>query len=425
MVESGSIILGVVAILSALFRAFLKPKFDQAGIFRTGTNRNNEHCSTIGLEACEDIWVDQPTGLAYLACSSRTQRAFWETGVGILEAEKLPPRSLDHITILDLKTHEHRKLELVNLPPHIVQNGIYVHGIDLVVTPSDPTDSSAANQMPFSDGAAGDQLGSRRATIYLINHRPPSDRKSASLIGAQSVIEVFDTVLGDSKATHTITIEHGLILTPNNLVGISETSFYVTNDHSSKTAWTRRLEPFFTDSEIDSIIFCSFQDELNCLPAVSGKHPHPNGIAKGPGDSLYMVTTFDPYLRVYEIQADYTLALTDELKLPRVVDNIYVTPKGSIFMAGIPSLYRFKKRLLGMQEGNFDILSPSDVWKVSNETSSDAFYGGRLKVEQVLADDGNKINGNTGVAVWDSKLYLTGLTSPYISVCKIDEELAQ
>jgi hypothetical protein len=31
MVESGSIILGVVAILSALFRAFLKPKFDQAG----------------------------------------------------------------------------------------------------------------------------------------------------------------------------------------------------------------------------------------------------------------------------------------------------------------------------------------------------------------------------------------------------------
>jgi hypothetical protein len=52
-------------------------------------------------------------------------------------------------------------------------------------------------------------------------------------------------------------------------------------------------------------------------------------------------------------------------------------------MAGIPSLYRFKKRLLGMQEGNFDILSPSDVWKVSNETSSDAFYGGRLKVEQV------------------------------------------
>lgn len=425
MVEAGSIVLGVVAILSALFRAFLKPKFDQAGFFRAGTNRNNDHCSTIGLEACEDIWVDQPTGLAYLACSSRPQRAFWETGSAILEAEKLPLRSLDHVTILDLKTHEHRKVELVNLPHHIVENGIYVHGIDVFVTLDDPTDSATTNQIEFSDGSANHQSGSRQATIYLINHQPPSDRNSAPLVGAQSVIEVFDTVLGDSKATYRTTIKHDLLLTPNNLVGISETSFYVTNDHSSKVSWTRRFEPFLTDSEFDSIIFCSFKEELNCLPAVSGKHPHPNGIAKGPGDSLYMVTTFDPYLRVFEMQADHTLALTDELKLPRVADNIYVTPKGSIFFAGIPSLYRFRKRILGMQEGNFDILSPSDVWKISNETSSDAFYGGRLKVELVLADDGNKISGNTAVAVWDSKLYLTGLSSPYVSVCKVDEELAQ
>lgn len=55
------------------------------------------------------------------------------------------------------------------------------------------------------------------------------------------MIEVFDTVLGDSKATYRTTIQHDLILTPNNLVGISETSFYVTNDHSSKTAWVRYL----------------------------------------------------------------------------------------------------------------------------------------------------------------------------------------
>ncbi|KNZ46907.1 hypothetical protein VP01_684g8 [Puccinia sorghi] len=350
-----------------------------SGIFKVGQNRNNEHCSTIGLEACEDIWVDQPSGVAYLACSSRTQ------------------------PILDLKTQQHSKVELVNLPPRLVESGIYVHGIDLFITPDDATDrGTTTNQIEFSDGSAIHPSGSRRATIYLINHLPPSDRKTAPLVGAQSVIEVFDTVLGDSKATYRTTIQHDLILTPNNLVGISETSFYVTNDHSSKTAW------------IDSIIFCSFKDELNCLPAASGNHPHPNGIAKGPRDSLYMVTTYDPYLRVFEMQADYTLALTDEVKLPRVVDNIYVTPKGSVFMAGIPSLHKFRKRLMAMQEGNYDLPSPSDVWKVSNETGSDAFYGGRLKIEQVLSDDGNKISGNTGVAVWGSKLYLTvGSTEVY------------
>lgn len=52
-------------------------------------------------------------------------------------------------------------------------------------------------------------------------------------------------------------------------------------------------------------------------------------------------------------------------------------------MAGIPSLHKFRKRLMAMQEGNYDLPSPSDVWKVSNETGSDAFYGGRLKIEQV------------------------------------------
>ncbi|POV99293.1 hypothetical protein PSHT_13598 [Puccinia striiformis] len=389
MVEAGSIILGVVAILSALFRAFLKPKFDQAGIFRVGTNRNNEHCTTIGLEACEDIWVDQPSGLAYLACSTRTQRRYWETGIGILElsiwAEKLPLRSLDHVTILDLKTHEHRKVELVNLPPRLVESGIYVHGFDLFVTSDDPTENGDRNQMEF-----------------------------------QKAQPAISQVQDELRSTLSITN-----LPPTGNLHLCETGFYVTNDHSSKTAWIRRLEPFIVDSEIDSIIFCSFKDELNCLPAVSGKHPHPNGIAKGPGDSIYMVTSYDPFLRVFEMQADHTLALTDELKLPRVADNIYVTPKGSVFIAGIPSLYRFKKRIMGMQEDNFDILSPSDVWRVSNETGTDAFYGGRLKVEQVFADDGNQISGGTGVAVWNSKIYLTGLASPHILVCEIDEELAQ
>lgn len=424
MVETGSIVLGVVTVLSALFRAYVKPKIDQAGFFRAGSNRNNEQCSKIGLEACEDIWVDEPSGLAYLACSTLEQRAYWSPAQTLLQAEKLSPPSLDYIAILDLKTHKHRKLELVNLPPRLIEQGIYVHGIDLFVHPNEASDDLTADQLELSDQTTQNNHGPRQATIYLINHSLPSDPKSAPSIGAQSVIEVFDTVLGDPKASYRSTIDHELIITPNSLVGMSQTSFYVTNDHSSKTAWTRQLEPFVADSEINSVIFCSFEDELNCSVAVSGKHPHPNGIARGPGDSLYMVTTFDPYLRAFEMQADHTLALTDELKLPRLADNIYVTRKGSIFFAAIPSFHKFKKLLIGVQNNNFDLISPSEIWKISNETSSDAFYGGRLKVEQVLADDGHQISGTTGVAVWDSKLYIVGMSSRYVFECKIDENLA-
>lgn len=421
MVEVGSIILGFVVVLSGLFRTFLKPKFDQAGFFRNGINNNTQHCSTIGLPACEDIWLHQASGLAYLACGNRTQRAHWETGLGILQAEKLSPHSSDYITILDLKTHEHRRVELINLPGRLKEKGIYVHGIDLFISPIDPSEGSsiATEQVIFNDQVA------QKATIYLVNHLPPSDPKSSHLIGADSVIEVFDTVLGDTKATYRTTIKHDLVLTPNNLVGLSESSFYVTNDHNSKVSWTRSFEPFLVDSEINAIIFCSFtEDDLNCMPALSGKYPHPNGIAKGPEDSLYMVTTYDPHLRRFDMQSDHSLVLVDELKLPRVVDNIFVTPQGSIFLAGIPSIFKFKKLLIGIQNNNFDLVSPSDIWKISNETATNAFFGGRLKIEQVLSDDGKKINGATGVAVWNSKLYITGLASPHISVCKIDENLA-
>jgi hypothetical protein len=37
-----------------------------------------------------------------------------------------------------------------------------------------------------------------------------------------------------------------------------------------------------------------------------------------------MVTTYDPYLRVFEMQADHTLALTDEVKVERNLNSISI-----------------------------------------------------------------------------------------------------
>ncbi|KAI9625588.1 hypothetical protein KEM48_010850 [Puccinia striiformis f. sp. tritici PST-130] len=109
--------------LLVLIGAFLKPKLQEAGVFRTIANVNNERCSRIeGLQACEDIFVDQPTGLAYLACSHRKDRANWLPALNVLKYENIQGQSsADYLTILDLNTHDHRKVKLTNLPESLLQ----------------------------------------------------------------------------------------------------------------------------------------------------------------------------------------------------------------------------------------------------------------------------------------------------------------
>ncbi|MBW0499149.1 hypothetical protein O181_038864 [Austropuccinia psidii MF-1] len=409
MVQTGSIVLILVTISSFLFKLFLKPKIDQFGYFRSGSNFNNEKCSKIELESCEDIYLDPTASLAYLACSHRSQRSHWSPALGLLNSNQLSIPSSDFIAILNLKTKEFQQLNLINLPPHLQKFGFHSHGLDLFLHQNHQ--SNQPNQP-------------RRATIYFINHKLPSNHSLSSSSEPQSVIEVFETIIGQATATYQKTIHHHLIITPNNILALSPHSFYFTNDHQSKSHWTRSLEPFVTDNQFETIIFCSFQNDLECVVAAFGRYPHPNGLAKGPRDSFYMVNTYDPHLRVFEPQADHTLVLTDELKLPRPADNIYVTEKGSVFVATIPSLYKFKKSITHFLT-NPNLISPTEIWKVSNSTDSDAFYGGRLKVEKVLSDDGNQISGTTGVAVWQSQLIITGQGSSYVSICEIDEALSQ
>jgi hypothetical protein len=130
-----------------------------------------------------------------------------------------------------LKTSEHRKLRLENLPDRLLQNGIHTHGLDLFIHP-EPSDSDLETQSAETESK---QSQPRHASLYLINHRFPDDDQSSGT--ADSVIEVFDTTIGSDQATHRRTIQHDLIVTPNNLVALNQDSFYVTNDHRRKKHW--------------------------------------------------------------------------------------------------------------------------------------------------------------------------------------------
>ncbi|POW06378.1 hypothetical protein PSTT_09041 [Puccinia striiformis] len=459
--------------LLVLIGAFLKPKLQEAGVFRTIANVNNERCSRIeGLQACEDIFVDQPTGLAYLACSHRKDRANWLPALNVLKLSspsvhpkaplsnyrlfsRIPHRyeniqgqsSADYLTILDLNTHDHRKVKLTNLPESLLQGGIHTHGLDLFVHPE-----KAEPGEPENAGAEAESTHPRKATIFLINHRSSQDSSLPHPGTADSVIEVFDTIIGSDEATYRRTIHHDLVITPNNLVALNENSFYVTNDHLRKKHWTRDLEVcqvdfvaremkslrnlsvdsklryanqvLFLDSALDSVVHCSFEESVQCIAALHGRYQFPNGIAKGPGNTIYMTNSLNAHLRLLEIQPDNTLIVKEEYKVPRVIDNIYVNSAGSVFIASIPSFLKFENVLKELHKEDSSAVSPSEVWKFSNQTSPESPQKTPFKLERIFADDGNQVSGTTSLAPWNSKLFMTGILSSYVSVCEVNQTLA-
>ncbi|KAH9806775.1 hypothetical protein DFH28DRAFT_1161350 [Melampsora americana] len=320
MVQTGSIVLGLTAILSAL----------------TVENFQNDECEKIeGLEA------------SYLTCSRVIDRVHWTPAMSKLNRDRIPVPSLDYIAILDLKTHAHKKLSLTNLPEHILKHGLHTHGLDLYV-----------------ESYTKESEDQSSVTLYMVNHNPPDVLHQASSLGAQSVIEVFKTNLEAQKLN----------------IRLLSNSFYVTNDHAKKFGW-----PFVLDHDSNSIVHCSLNGSTSpdCIVAVHG-YAYSNGIAK----------------------------------MPRSIDNIYVTEKGSVYLAMVPKAYDLSRTL----DKPGSRVSPTEVWRVSNATEQDKFFGGRLKVEKVFADDGHMVSMTTCVAVYEDKLYLTGIASPYVSVCKMKDD---
>jgi hypothetical protein len=114
------------------------------------------------------------------------------------------------VATYDPRTSEISRLEAMNMP----SRGFSSHGMDVVPSSSNPNE----------------------LFLYLINHRTPVDGRDARVVGADSSIEVFKTVVGSHKMVHHATFEDPLIMTPNDIVGSPDgKSFHITNDHGTKT----------------------------------------------------------------------------------------------------------------------------------------------------------------------------------------------
>ena len=153
------------------------------------------------------------SGLLYLACSTPAERRNWAPALGVLEEDKAAFD--DYIATYDPATGTVTRLTFSGFPTFQGYSSI---GLDVVPSASDP----------------------ERLFIYAVNHRKPV-KGPGKLVGADSVIEIFETTVGGNTLTHLRTIESPVINTPNDITGAPDgRSFYFTNDHGVKVGFVSR-----------------------------------------------------------------------------------------------------------------------------------------------------------------------------------------
>ena len=217
----------IAALLAALLVGWLlhlRQYLVDIGIGRSVESVGNTNCTTVPeLQACEskpilslkpsantfpEIVLHQPSGVIYLACSTLQDRAQWMPAVTKLNASGMSGN--DYVATYDPQTNVIRRLTLSGFSS---PGGLSLHGMDVVASEHDPS----------------------VLYVYLVNHRKPvsGDPKK---IGADSVIEVFQTQIRDNELTYIRTFEDPtVIITPNDVVGSPDgKSVYFTNDNARK-----------------------------------------------------------------------------------------------------------------------------------------------------------------------------------------------
>ncbi|KAF8629258.1 hypothetical protein AX17_005837 [Amanita inopinata Kibby_2008] len=375
----------LLAIVAGVYQLYLKPILSIAGYQRHPESIGNKDCRSVPeLKACEKLVIHQPSGVIYLACSNPISRTFWIPAVGRLN-ETAASRD-DYVAIYDPKSSQVTRLKVKNFGN---VRGLSLHGMDVVPSSTKP-----------------EQL-----FVYLINHRAPPNGQSANLVGADSVVEIFETQVGSSVLTHVKTVEDPAIITPNDVIGYGDgQTFYVTNDHGEKTGLLRELDSLGRAST--SVAFCAPE---GCKIAIKGMHSM-NGITKASNDTIYVANSAGGGMYILERQRDNSLVLVEYIKTDRCLDNLSVDTNGAVWAAGFLNIFTVLKHF-----GDPSILAPSSALRFTLNTGPAAFYGEKYKIDTIFEDDGTLASGVTSVA-YDSerkRLFLHGLASPRLVVCRL------
>ena len=312
-----------------------------------------------GAVGAEDIAVDRDTGIAYISSSDRRAAMRGEHAAGAIYSYSL----------------KSEKPVLKNLTAGFKKD-FHPHGIYL-----------------YSKGR-GTKL------LFVVNH--VRDTRSNGAANGERV-EIF-RIMGNGLR-HIETLSDPLITSPNDICAVGPRSFYISNDHGSKTAFQKKIEDYL-QRPLSYIVYYdgrSFRKAANKLSYV-------NGLALSrDGKTLYAAATVDRMIRVFDRDA-----ATGDLKrrvdifLNTGVDNLDVDSKGDIWVGCHPKLLAFMKHSKDPES-----LSPSQVLRIipgGNDT---------YDMKQVYLDTGEEISGSSVAVRFRRRLLIGSVFGPHFLDCTL------
>jgi arylesterase / paraoxonase len=149
----------------------------------------------------------------------------------------------------------------------------------------------------------------------------------------------------------------------------------------------------------------------------------PNGLVRGRDGLIYVPSTLDGTIRVFNLSENHHLLKINEIKVPLPVDNLSVDKKGDIYAAAFPKVYMWGES----SKDPFNVTPPTAVFRIrksvqenESERKSHLEMNAEYIVEKVVEDDGSVLPGSTTV-VHDAetgRIFLSGIMSPYIAICE-------
>lgn len=222
------------------------------------------------------------------------------------------------------------------------------------------------------------RLDSGKYQVLAINH-----------VGTRHTIEQF-TLYADSLV-HERSLAHELMVSPNDVVQISESEFYFTNDHGYATGWKRNMEDYLGLAMSNVVYFDGEEHRI-----VAGDIAYANGINYDSNrDLLFVASPREFLVKVYKTNPDSSLDFIEDIKTGTGVDNIEFDLKGRLWIGCHPNLLTFAAYAGGSRS-----ISPSEIITIDYRSKGDHSQ------ESIFMDDGSIVSAATVAVPFGDKVFI-------------------
>lgn len=189
-----------------------------------------------------------------------------------------------------------------------------------------------------------------------------------------------------------------LFISPNDLVAVSESEFYVTNDHGSSSMLGKTLEDLFL---IKAASVVHVKDDVAKIVLDGLAYANGIDVSRPDASLLYLAETTGEAVKVYDRASLRLLSNTD---VESGADNFFIDGS-DIYVASHPKSFSFVLLALGQFE-----YSPTQIQRVYKD-------GNAYKWENIFVDVGNVVSDASIAVITNNRLFIGSVFDKGVLVC--------